>query len=310
MSTQNTVMRPNLLEFAAMRPLASILWILLIPVSVAAWGEKGHLMINQVAIDAAASRLPEFMNAAREQIIFNAYEPDRWREEGRTPLNIAQELDHFFDSEKWGPVSTIPADRLDFLQQLVERKGDLRMGYLPYAIIENYGRLVNAFRNWRNAKTASGRESSRANAVYIAGVLGHYVGDGSQPLHMTIHYNGWASTAPNPKNFTRDNRLHSRYESAYVNAAVELSKVRPNVQAPQRLPNVWDSIKQYLARTFADLEPLYELEKTGEFNPEKPRSKGTDFIAAELSRAGNMLAALWYTAWLESAEPVPGANAK
>ena len=59
--------------------------------------------------------------------------------------------------------------------------------------------------------------------------------------------------------------------------------------------------------SFTELEPMYEMEKTGEFNPEKPRAKGTAFIAAELSRAGAMLAALWYTAWLESAsnpEPV------
>ena len=300
----------NLLEFAAMRALAPIVLVCLIPMSVLGWGEKGHVIINQAAIDAAAFKVPAFMNSAREQIIFNANEPDRWREEGRTPMNIAQEVDHFFDSEKWGAVSTIPSDRYAFLQQLVERKGDLRMGYLPYAMIENYGRLVNAFRNWRNAKTPADRESSQANAVYVAGILGHYVGDGSQPMHMTIHYNGWAATAPNPRNFTRDNTIHSRYESAYVNAAIDASKVRPHVQAPQRLQNVWDSIKQYLALTFAELEPVYELEKAGEFNPEKPGAKGTDFIAAELSRAGTLLADLWYTAWLESAEPVRGPNAK
>src|SRR5205807_2512258 len=148
------MMRPrNLLEFAAVRGLASILLICLIPLSVFAWGAKGHVIVSQVAIDSAASRLPEFMHSARGQIIFNANDPDRWREEGRTPMNIAQEVDHFLDSEKWGPVSTIPSDRYAFIQGIIERKGDLRMGYLPYAMIENYGRLVNAFRNWRNAKT-------------------------------------------------------------------------------------------------------------------------------------------------------------
>ena len=288
-----------------MRSLAAILLILLVPAALFAWGEKGHLMINLVALDAAASRLPPFMNAAREQVIFNAYEPDRWREEGRTPLNVAQEVDHYLDSEKWGSVLTLPADRYAFLQQLADRKGDLRTGGLAYAIIENYSRLVNAFRNWRNAKTAGDRESSRANAVYVAGVMGHYVGDGSQPMHLTIHHHGWVGTVPNPRNFTKDSGIHSRYETAYVNAAIDASKVRPRVHAPERLPNVWGSIKQYLAATFSELEPMYELEKTGEFNPEKPRPRGTEFIEAELSRAGTLLAALWYTAWLESGEPVP-----
>ena len=66
---------------------------------------------------------------------------------------------------------------------------------------------------------------------------------------------------------------------------------------------MWDSIKQYLSQTFLEVVPLYELERAGEFNPDRPRAKGTDFISAELARAGTMLAALWYTAWLESAEP-------
>src|SRR3989475_6133460 len=130
-----------------MRVPIAILLIVFIPVSVSAWGEKGHLMINQLAMDVAAPKLPEFMNAAREQIIYNGFEPDRWRREEQTPMNNAQEVDHFFDSEKWGAISTIPSDRYLFLQQLVERKGDLKIGYVPYAIIENYGRLVNAFRS-------------------------------------------------------------------------------------------------------------------------------------------------------------------
>jgi hypothetical protein len=261
-----------------------------------------------VAIDAAASKLPAFMNASREHLIYNAYEPDRWRAEGRSPMNVVQELDHYLNIERWGSISTLPVDRYSFLQQLSERKVELKVGYLPYAIIENYGRLVNAFRNWRNAKSPTDRESSSANAVYVAGVMAHYVGDASQPLHMTIHLNGWAAGVPNPKQFSTQRDIHSRYETGYVNAAIEVQMIRRDVRTPERLPDVWDSIKQYLNRTFAEVEPLYEMEKTGEFNPEKPSAKGTAFVAADLSRAGTMLAHLWYTAWLESGEPVRNAN--
>jgi len=295
-----------------MRTLSAFLLLLLLPLSSAAWGEKGHLMINRAAIDAASSKLPEFMNSAREQIIYNAYEPDRWREEGRTSsMNTVQAADHFFDSEYWGPISTIEPDRYSLMEKVALKKIELiKIGYLPYAIIENYGKLVNAFRFWRNAKTPQDRESARMNAVYVAGVLGHYVGDGAQPMHMSIHYNGWLDGAPNPKEYTKDRGFHSRYETAYVNAAVEISAVAPKMQAPQRLANVWQSIKEYLTQGFGELEPMYELEKTGEFNPQQPRPKGTEFIVNELARAGAMLSNLWYTAWLESAEPVPGQNAR
>jgi hypothetical protein len=184
----------------------------------------------------------------------------------------------------------------------------VKIGYLPYAIIENYGKLVNGFRFWRNAKTAEDRESARANVVYIAGVLGHYVGDGAMPMHLSVQYNGWLENSPNPKGYTKDRGFHSRYESLFVDAAIDPAAVRPKVGAPQRLANVWDSTKQYLNTAFSELEPAYELEKAGEINPQKPRAKGTEFIANELARASTMLGNLWYTAWLESGEPVPGQN--
>jgi hypothetical protein len=274
--------------------------------SASAWGEKGHLIVNRLAVDAATPKLPEFMKAGRDHLIYNSYEPDRWREEAGTPMSVAQAPDHFFDSEYWGSISTIEPNRYLFMEKVAERKIKLEaIGYLPYAIIEYYGRLVNAFRHWRESKTAADRDTARANAIFYAGVIGHYVADGSQPLHMTIHFNGWVNGAPNPKDYTKDRHLHARYEIDYVNAAIQDFIVRPKVVAPTRLNDVFGSIKQYLTQTFSDVEPLYELEKSGEFNPLRPQPKGTDFIATQIARASTMLGSLWYTAWLESGEPNP-----
>jgi hypothetical protein len=67
---------------------------------------------------------------------------------------------------------------------------------------------------------------------------------------------------------------------------------------------VWDAIKQNLMQSFSELEPAYDMEKAGEFNPQAPRPKGTEFITNQLARASTMLGNLWYTAWLESGEPL------
>jgi hypothetical protein len=247
------------------------------------------------------------MKAATNDLVYNALEPDRWREESGSPMNIAQAPDHFFDSEYWGAVSTIPSDRYAFMSQLAAKKVDLiKVGYLPYAIIENYARLRNAFRNFRNAKTATDKDSASANAVHYAGVLGHYVADGTMPMHLSVHFNGWADGYANPKGFTMDRMFHARYETAYVDAAINLAAVKAKVGTPQRLTDVFGAVKEHLSRTFSELEPVYEMEKAGEFNPQAPRPKGTELITNELARASTMLGSLWYTAWLESAEnPVP-----
>src|SRR5215471_697228 len=122
-----------------MRSAYALVLLLLAPLSASAWGEKGHLMINRLAIDAAASKLPEFMSASRDHIIYNGPEPDRWRDEGRTsPMNTVQQADHFFDSELWGPISTIEPNRYAFMERIAARKIELiKIGYLPYTILEN-----------------------------------------------------------------------------------------------------------------------------------------------------------------------------
>jgi hypothetical protein len=284
--------------------LLTCILLLTIPLPASAWGRKGHSIVNQAAINAAGPMLPEFMNGSRNGVIYNGYEPDRWREETNSPLNAALAPDHFFNSELWGSVLTIESDRYAFMNRLTDRRIELdRIGYLPYAIVESYGRLRNAFRNWRRARTAEEREGARANAVHYAGVMGHYVGDGAQPLHVTIHYNGWAAGAPNPGNYTRDRRLHNRYEAAFVDAAVQQAAVR--ARTPRRLTDVFGEIKEHLQVGLAEVQPLYEMEKAGEFNPEQPRSKGAAFIAAQMTRAAAFLGDLWYTAWLESANSIP-----
>jgi hypothetical protein len=278
--------------------------IVLIPAWAAAWGEKGHLMINRMAINAAGSQLPEFMEGGRNQLIYEGPEPDRWRDEVNSPMAIAQAPDHFFDSEYWGPISTLVTDRYAFMAKLEEKKVDLiKIGYLPYSIMENYGRLRNAFRQWRAAKTPEDREAARVNALVYGGLLGHYVGDGSNPMHLSFNYNGWDAKIPNPNGYRTMPGLHSQFESAYVNSAIEIGIVQPKVKAPQRLANVFGSVRDYLSQSFNDLEPLYALEKSGEFNPENPKAKGTDFVTTELARGATMLGNLWYTAWLESGEP-------
>jgi hypothetical protein len=81
---------------------ATCIALLLLPAAMVSWGEKGHLLVNRLAIEFAARDLPPFMETGKSRLIYNAFEPDRWREEAGSPMNTAQAPDHFFDSEMWG----------------------------------------------------------------------------------------------------------------------------------------------------------------------------------------------------------------
>lgn len=55
------------------------------------------------------------------------------------------------------------------------------------------------------------------------GIWSHYVGDASQPLHVSVHYNGWGDF-PNPKDFTTKH-IHAHFEGEFVKRNLSRSAV-------------------------------------------------------------------------------------
>ncbi|HWK31948.1 MAG TPA: hypothetical protein VNR20_07650, partial [Terriglobales bacterium] len=66
----------------------------------------------------------------------------------------------------------------------------------------------------------------------------------------------------------------------------------------------WDDYQGYIKQSLAQMEPLYQLEKTGAFK-DKGTSEGREFVIQRLAAGAQMLANLWYTAWMESAVDPP-----
>src|SRR6202000_1834457 len=65
------------------------------------------------------------------------------------------------------------------------------------------------------------------------GYLSHFVGDGSQPLHVSVHFNGWGDY-PNPPGYTPSRTLHSVFEGALVRQSITQADV-DKAMAPLRV---------------------------------------------------------------------------
>jgi len=48
-----------------------------------AWGEKGHYIVNEAATMSLPTDMPQFFYKAFPQLVWSAYDPDRWRGAGR-----------------------------------------------------------------------------------------------------------------------------------------------------------------------------------------------------------------------------------
>jgi hypothetical protein len=294
-----------------MKLLATILVIiacsaLILAPATSAWGEEGHRYINRVAAEHLPEDMPAFFRKASARLSFLGPEPDRWRD-GRELFKALGEVngpDHFIDIDKPENFEALPNDRYQYSEWLRARGQDPKaIGFLPYSILEGYQKVQVLFRLWRDPQHQDEREQIEQNVIYYAGVLGHYVADGSQPLHVSIHYNGW-STSSNPQLFTRE-PLHGRFETDYVRAQIKPEDFSGLVKTATKLQDPFADIMKYLFDSYNRVPELYRMDKTARWDANNRNAASKKFVTERLASASQMLANLWYTAWLGSATAKP-----
>jgi hypothetical protein len=270
-------------------------------------------MISKLADSALPSEVPAFLRdgGARDAFGYYAPEPDRWGSPGEPELKHAQEPDHFLSMEWSDVLTTIPRDRYDYVRALAIAQvahPDLTLkaedvGTQPYQTNELWQRLKSSMREYRRLVAANeDTKPVESEIIFLAGWMGHYVGDGAQPLHTTYRYNGWLGA--NPNGYTTEH-IHSIFESAYVQANLRESDVAPLIPArPSLVNDVFADYLDYLRHSHSLYEQVYQLEKVGGFKGVgTPAAK--DFTAQRLAAGAAELRDLIYTAWVRSGEPPP-----
>ncbi len=277
------------------------------------WGNEGHMAINRVAAEKLPSDVPAFLRNAADQLAYLGPEPDRWREKSEVALKLSQEPDHFIDLELVEGM-TLPPDRYSYYRALQAKRQQTpgqpdnllpeKVGLQPYITVEVFGRLVVAFREYRHAvRDHASPGFAERNAIFYAGWMGHYVADGSNPLHTTVNYNGW--TGANPNHYTTDHTIHWKMEGEFVAANLKELAFANLVSAKARkLDNPFQDYLAYLHKSNGYVEKVYQLEKAGGFDGTgTPESR--QFIEQRMAAGAEMLRDLWYTAWLDSAVDPP-----
>jgi hypothetical protein len=283
-----------------------------------AWEQEGHRIINKLAVSNLPPDMPAFLRsqAAIDEIEYLGPEPDRWRSRAEPELSAAQSPEHFIDFEAADALGALPHKRLEFEAKVFAagQRPEV-IGLQPWEADEVWERLKAAMRQYR-AMVAAGQDTkSGANVdtkpveaaiLFYAGWLGHYVGDGSQPLHVSVKYNGWVG--PNPNGYTTSHQIHHVFEGPFVAANIHAPEVQAKMTAVKLIEgDMFDAYVAYLRHTGTHVEKVYQFEKAGGFiGAGTPESR--DFTAARLADGASMLRDMIYTAWIDSAQPVPDAS--
>ncbi len=280
-----------------------------LPATLNAWGDAGHRIIGLTAAQGLPADMPAFFRNASEQLSYLNPEPDRWKDRAESQmepaLNGGTSPDHYIDMDLVDPAvldkALMAPNRWAYSDSLRPANvGADKMGLLPYTILEMTSKLRGDFRLWRIASNDSVKKWIEARIIEDAGILGHFVADGSNPHHTTKHHNGWVGD--NPKGYTTDNRFHYRFESAFVQAHIKATDVRAAMtHAPQTFPALRPAVLAYLKESYSHLDELYTLDGKTQFVPEQANAEQKAFAIARLSAGAEMLRDLWYTAYVTSA---------
>lgn len=296
-----------------------------VPAAVSAWGNTGHRLIGIAAVRSLPDELPAFLRTpeAAAQVGELSREPDRWKGAGQ-PHDRERDTAHFVDMDDAGHIMSASGPSIDALPNLKSEYDAALIaagldvndaGYLPYAIMDGWQQLARDFAYWRVLSAQEARETDptrrdwyrvdreRREALILRdmGVLSHYVGDGSQPHHTTIHYNGWDRNTPNPEGFTTSRQTHGQFEGAFTARVARLDAVEAAMAAP-RLDgfDLKTRVPAYLRATLAEVTPFYRLEKAGGFRDADPR--GAAFATARLAAGASELRDLTVLAWRASGQ--------
>ncbi len=303
------------------------LLVLLGPRQAAAWGHAGHENISALAMQALPAELPEALRSPEAARLVAALGPELDLSKGAGQAHDA-ELDpgHYLDLDDNGLVFGVLA--LDALPPTREafdtamRAGgytQYRAGYLYYALLGGWQQLRRDFGWIRAAAAGVDRATTEEDRAFFQQLLqhrtavalqdlgrwSHYVADASQPLHVSVHFNGWGNH-PNPRGFSTDRTLHARFEGGFVRSQVRWPAVAAAMPAPRDcgcpLPA---RLRQYLLASQAQVVPLYELEQRGGFGG-AASAEGRDFVTARLAAGAAELRDLVVLAWRESASEKVG----
>lgn len=282
--------------------------------SLGAWGRKGHEMTARVAVRALPQDAPAFLREAETELGYLCPEPDRWRNLQREPaLWGLGNRDHILKLELIE--RPLPFNRYDFLLQYADKPRPWGghytfddIGFAPYAMAERSEMLTVNFLLWRRAPETTETESRikrqiEQNIIHIAGLLCHFVTDTAQPLHTTIHLDGWASHVPNPNNYTPEgDQIHRRFETVYIEQSIEESDFE-SLLGPARVLGPWlEAAMDHIRESHRHAEAVYSFDKQNRFGDGEESPEAEAFTARRLARSSEAFRDFIYTAWIRSGE--------
>lgn len=230
----------------------------------------------------------KFSDEFKAAIIEHSVDPDNRKRDDKS-----EGPKHFIDIDFYKEFNDgIIIMSRDSLNKLYGEQVVTKEGILPWATETTYYKLIHAF-----------KEKEKDKVLLYASDLAHYVGDGHQPLHATVNYNGQLS---NQKG------IHFRYEIEMLDQYLNIIGKNYDDQVPYYVNSIPGLIFNYIAEANNYVELILSADKfaskktDGKFDQEYYRLLWfkTKYVTLnEINSAALSLSSLIYSAWMDAGKP-------
>lgn len=268
-----------------------VLLVLFLSFFLVNWGYTGHKIINAKSTLSFPASMSNF-GIWTDSLSINGSNADN-----RKSSDSTESAKHFIDIDAYNEFKSTGriASTYDSVVAIHGETWVLSKGILPWATINAYKTLKDAFgyHQWHTA-------------MLIASDLGHYVGDGHMPLHLSSNYDG---------QLTGQRGLHSRYETKMVsNYISQLSNY--GGESTHFVDNVTNYVFKYIyvnthyvdSLLAADLYARKLAGNTTDSVYYAALWSKTNFTTTLFHNASSALAELIYSAWVEAGSPEYGSK--
>jgi hypothetical protein len=275
-------------------PSAILAFALLVgaPHPATGWLTAGH---RQVAIDAVgllSPEVPAFFRDGAALVGHVAVDPDVWKLRDLPELADREGPEHYLDWEliegRELPPTRSAAARL---MRELGREPSL-VGFLPWAVVEGAERLAVCFaehRRWPDDPAI------RTKCLVYAGWLAHYAADLEQPLHTTLHHDGWALPTGDSPYVGIHRQIDALFEKARFDPARAVAGL-----APARVGDLWAAVRGELATSHALVDATYALAPALAAPDGMEDARVVAFTCERYGTTARFLATLFAWAWERS----------
>ncbi len=272
-----------------MRKVLLIPALLLLAASpLAAWGRVGHILVSQVALKDLPPGVAVWFQGQEATFQEHSSDPDHWKNDRKEGPR------HFIDSELYGGPEAVPYEVQGALTQ-VGAAAFAKGGQVPWIIQDRLRDLIDAF-----------KKGDRAQVVFLATVLGHYIADLHVPLHTSNNHDGQNSGQKG---------VHSRWETGLVERYASLESLE--IQQAKLEPDLFHAPWRWMQAAHALVPKLLEDDRTADrTSPVGARGKvrGEAYwmifeaqqggvVKQQLALAGRHLAQMILYAWALAGKP-------